>query len=347
MAVVVVVDDQGSARDMMRLLVKSIHESIEVQEFWDAEQALEWCCANSPDLVLLDYRMPSLDGITFAERLRACPAGQHCAMVMITSQGDTSIKLAALQAGIVEFVTKPIVPQEMKLRLRNLLELVTRKSGSGSSTVPAPVSGRDRGLAIDAMGKLLAVLRGNRPGYGHDVLSVERVVGGMAQAMQLGEEGVAKAIASARVYDIGMALIPDREVEMDRELTEEERGKVHEHVAQGRELLADVDAEIAEIVYRHHEHFNGSGYPDGLIGQQIPAISRVLSVADTFCSLISRRPHRQAFRVSEAVGLINGQSGTTFDPVCVDALVDCLPGLMGKTTSMPAREEASVGGQVR
>lgn len=347
MAVVVVVDDQASAREMMRLLVKGIHESIEVQEFWDAEQALEWCCLHSPELVLLDYRMPSIDGVTFAERLRDCCTGQHTAVMMITSMGDASIRMAALQAGVVEFVTKPIVPQEIKLRVRNLLELASRSKVEGVASLPPLATTQQRNLAIEALGRMMSVLRSNGSVCAHEVLSVEHVVTGMAAAMKLDADTKAKAQLASRVYDIGMALLPDRTVEKKRALTSDEKECMHAHPKLARDLLIDIDAEIAEIVFRHHEHFNGSGYPDGLIGSAIPSISRMLSVADTFCSLISKRPHRDAYRISEAVGSISAQSGTTFDPNCVDALVEAVPLLLGKTNSLPAREVAAVGGRVR
>lgn len=345
MAVIVVVDDQASARAMMRSLAEGIHPSIQVVDFMDSDQALEWCSAHGPDLVLLDYRMPSMNGIEFTERLRANSGSVRTAVMMITSQTDKSIRLAALQAGVHEFLNKPIDGQEIKLRIRNLLELTQPAAASGTIDGNAPIGDTDRMVGV--LGDMLAVLRRDSMGYRHDLIGVDVLAGAMAEAMGLSPDLQARVAQAARVYDIGMVRCSDQVLCVQRTLTEAEQVRVHAHVDFGREVLWPIDPELAEAVYRHHEHFNGSGYPDGMIGASIPVISRLISVADTFCSLVSQRPQRAPFRVSEAVSHIQTQSGIEFDPVCVDALIAALPKVLENVSSLPSRDVGELGVQLR
>ena len=341
---VVIVDDQKSAREMIAGLVQGIHDSIHVSTFWEPLDALEWCICNGPEIVLLDYRMPSLDGVSFIQKLKASPMGSRTAVIMVSSQDDSSIRQAALEAGAVVFVRKPIAPKELQLCVRNLLATMTSLCAQGGQSEAKAVQAG--GLA--ALVRLVSVSREGHAWMTHAVVPADRLVTAMARHMQLSEQDVATAGIAAQVYDVGLLTVSSDLLTRPEKLSSmQDLDAIQEHVARSRDVLESVAPEIATIAYHARERFNGSGYPDGLMGSAIPLISRILAVAGAFCSLVSERPHRKAFLVSEAIADIQGRSGTWYDPACVSALVDVLPGVLKNTASLPARGTAAVPAGVR
>lgn len=341
---VVIVDDQVSARNMIAGLVKGIHDSIEVKDFWEPEEALEWCIWHGPEIVLLDYRMPSLDGVSFIQRLKNSPMGARTSVIMVSSQDDSSIRQAALEAGAVVFVRKPIAPKELQLCVRNLLSTMTTLATADARTQASAVQAG--GLA--ALVRLASVSREGHDWMSHSVVPADRLATAIAKQLGLDEDTVATTGIAAQVYDIGLLTVSSDLLKRPEKLSSmQDLESIQDHVARSREVLMGVAPEIATIAYHVRERFNGSGYPDGLVGSAIPLLSRILAVAGAFCSLVSERPHRKAFLISEAITDIQSRSGTWYDPACVNALVEVLPEVLKGTASLPARTVPSVAAGVR
>lgn len=322
---VVIVDDQASARSMISGLVKGIWDEIEVQEFWDSEEALEWCIAHGPTLVLLDYRMPSIDGVTFAQRLKASEAGGRTAIVMVTSQDDASIRRAALEAGVVAYVRKPISAAEVKLQIKNLLVSMhgQRIAGDGQTQRSS-----EQRAQFGALSEILQVVRKSHPWMQYALLSPQDVAKGMAAKMGLGEELVELTSRAGELYSIGLLGVPVEVLQQASPLSLADHEAIQQADGHSYRILEPVDIEVAQVLQSCHEAYNGTGYPLGLSGDGIPLVSRLLSVAASFAALTSDRPHRKAVAVSDAIAQIQSQSGLRYDPGCVNALIDCLPSLV-------------------
>lgn len=326
---------------MIAGLVKGISSEIDVHEFWDSDEALEWCIAHGPTLVLLDYRMPSIDGVTFAQRLKAAPTGERTAIVMVTSQDDASIRQAALEAGVVAYVRKPVSAAELKLQIRNLLVSMHGQWVAGATTDDFAAHSRSQ---LGALSELLRLARKSHPWMQYDLVSPQALATTMAKQLEFSESLVDLVSRAGEMYSIGLLGVPVDVLQQSSPLSLADHEAIQAADGHSYAILDPVDPEVAAVLRSCHENFNGGGYPLGLAGGAIPLVSRLLSVAASFAALTSNRPHRPASSVSEAIAQIQRQSGVRYDPRCVNALVDALPALVPVHALPPRSEGVAVAG---
>jgi two-component system response regulator RpfG len=327
---IVIVDDQTSARSMLRHILEDISPELDVLDFGDPQEALRWCEDNRPDLLLLDYRMPVIDGLEFARRFRRPLLHRDVPIVLVTVVGDEPVRQAALDAGIIDFMVKPIRPRELRARCRNLLQLrqqsesVKQRALSLEQRLLASmheVEERER----ETLTRLARAIAYRDAGTSANLARVASVAGMIAEEMGLFEDEVRMIELAAPLHDIGKIAIPDAILMKPGPLDADEVAVMRTHPRIGYELLNDSQNRFIQIgaiiALRHQERFDGSGYPDGLVGEQIPIEARIVAVADVFDALISRRPYKQAWSVDVALAYLGEHSGTLFDPKCVDVLL--------------------------
>ena len=327
---IVIVDDQTSARTMLRHVIEDIASELKVHDFGDPLAALAWCEAGHVDLLLLDYRMPGMDGLEFARRLRRLPSHRDIPIILITVVGDEPIRQAALEAGVIDFLVKPIRPRELRARCSNLLQLrqqsenVKQRALSLEQRLLATmheVEERER----ETLSRLARAIEYRDAGTSAYLERMSHVAGLIAEQMGLSEEEVRIIEMAAPLHDMGKIAIPDSVLLKEGRLTEDEVAVMRRHPRIGYELLSGSQNRFIQvgalIALRHHERYDGSGYPDGLVGEAIPLEARIVAVADVFDALVSPRPYKEAWTMDATLAYLYAQRGRLFDPRCVDALI--------------------------
>jgi two-component system response regulator RpfG len=327
---IVIVDDQASARSMLRHVITDIADNLSVHDFGDPEQALEWCRQRDLDLVLLDYRMPGIDGLEFARLLKRMPRHRDTPIVLVTVIGDEPLRQAALDAGVIDFLVKPIRPRELRARCQNLLQLrqnsaMTRhRMRELEQRLLASlheIESRERETLV----RLARAIEFRDAGTSAYLERMSRIAGLIAEQMGMSEDQVSMIEVAAPLHDMGKIAIPDAVLLKPGKLDDVEMAVMRRHPRIGHELLAGSQNRAiqmaASIALRHHERFDGTGYPDGLLGTAIPLEARIVAVADVFDALLSPRPYKAAWSIDEALAYLYAQRGRHFDPACVDALM--------------------------
>ncbi len=327
---VLIVDDQPSARTMLRHVIEGIGPAVHVSDFGNPIDALRWSESNTPDLLLLDYRMPEMDGLEFARRFRRPLSRRDVPIVLISVVGDEPVRQAALDAGVIDFLVKPVRPRELRSRCKNLLQMrrqgetVKERARSLEQKVlegVQEIEQREREMLF----RLAKALEYRDLGTGTHLLRMARYSELVAEELGMAEEDVRILTLAAPLHDIGKIGVPDAILLKRGSLSDEEMAVMRKHPLIGFEILRDSQSRFiqtaAQIALRHHERWDGSGYPDGLRGEQIPLNARIVSIADVFDALISERPYKQAWSNDKAFSYIEEHSGTLFDPSCVKVLL--------------------------
>ena len=352
---ILLVDDDPGLRALLRTTFEAV--DVELEEADNASSAVAALERTRPDVVLLDVRMPGMDGLELCRRLKADPATSDVAVVLLTGS-DGGTKDAADAAGADAFVRKPFSPLE-------LLSVVERLAG-GLHPFPfragkAKDVGEQLQLYARDLRHLLEIERGQR------VLlerAYKETVAALASALETKDTGTRAhsqrvqryAVELARelrveladdpsaeygylLHDVGKIGIPDHILQKPGPLTPEEFRLMQTHTVLGEQMLGGVaflQGPGLEVVRWHHERWDGGGYPDGLGGTDIPLGARVFAVADTLDAMTSDRPYRPAGRWDDAAAEIVSQAELQFDPAVVRAFRGCEPRLKSIRTEFAA-----------
>jgi two-component system response regulator RpfG len=320
---VMIVDDQASQRTLLRSIVKDISETIKVSDVADPVQALLLSQKDPPDMLILDFRMPKMDGLEFVRRFRRPLSQRDIPVIFISVVSDANVREAALGAGVIDYIVKPIQPLDFKAKLKNLIEMrqhqVSQKNRSyllehQLNTALRDIEYRERELFL-RMAKLIE-MREASPQSNSEVLSSYAVL--LAEALGLAEDEVRNIANAILLHDIGNVAIPDAILNKPDTLNKHERSIMQSHTVHGHSVLQGSKNHLfqmaADIALSHHEHWDGGGYPQGLQGKEIPVAARIVAVADMLDALTSDRAHRPAHGFEQALEIARNAAGTKLDP---------------------------------
>lgn len=330
MATVLIIDDQATSRQILAQIVRSIDEFLEIKSFDSAQPALDWLSTRPADLILTDYKMPSMNGIEFLKLARAIPQLHSVPIVMITSYEQTEVRYQALGLGATDFINKPIDHVECCARFRNLLQLQRQRLiiEDHANWLEEQVRSATHAIRVREHETLLRLAKAGEyrdEETGNHVIRMARFAHIIAETLGLDETECENIELSAPMHDIGKIGIPDQILLKPGKLTVEEFEIIKQHTVIGYEILRDSPSKYlkmgAEIALGHHEKYDGSGYPQGLKGEDIPLTARIVAVADVFDALTSRRCYKPAWCDQDVLNLMLGESGKHFDPQCIDAFL--------------------------
>ncbi|MFV1923072.1 MAG: HD-GYP domain-containing protein [Methylotenera sp.] len=320
---ILVVDDQSTSRTILSHVVRSINPKIQIIEKDDPEKALEWATQHVADLVFVDYVMPEMNGVDFTSLLKAIPNYENVPVIMITIMRDSETRYATLDAGVADFLSKPVDVYECTARSKNLLTMRQQqlKLQSRGDLLEQKVKLATAEISAREKETLMRLARAGEHKDSETATHLKRMSlysKAIAEALGFTEEDAEVIELSAPLHDIGKIGIPDHILLKTGPLTEEEKTIMRKHPVIGYEILQNSPSKYlqmgGEIALAHHERYDGLGYPYQLRGSQIPLSARIVAIADVLDALTTKRPYKEAWSMDRAFAYLESESGKHFDP---------------------------------
>jgi putative two-component system response regulator len=308
---VLVVDDTEAVRSLFqKLLAADGHEVLSAS---NGSEALDAVQHERPDVIVMDVAMPVLDGLEVCRRLKNDPRTRLTPIVLVTGQSDLSDRIRGIEAGADEFLSKPVHPQELRARVRSLTRMkqladALESAESAFITVALTIEARD------------ATTHGHCERLAYHSARLGRTLG-------LGSEDIEALHRGGYVHDVGNVGIADAVLLKQGPLTPDEFEIVKRHTLIGDALCAPLPSlrTVRPIVLNHHERLDGSGYPAGLQGDDVPLLAQLFGIVDVYDSLTSERPYRPAYSVDDAARQLMAQAGEgKFPSRAVEVFLDTM-----------------------
>lgn len=314
------------------------------------------------DLILLDIRMPHLDGFQIMEQLseRVAP-DDYLPILVLTAQQDQETRQTALGLGAKDFLTKPFDRVEVLNRIRNILDvrMLYNERQSQAALLEHEVEKQTQALQdrnLDLENTRLEIIRrlGRAGEYrdnetGMHVIRMSKFCEQLALAANLSEEFATSMLHASPMHDVGKIGIPDHILLKPGKFDPKEWEIMKTHAEIGCDIIGDSNSSLMQlaksIAISHHEKWDGSGYPRGLKGDQIPIEGRITAVCDVFDALTSERPYKQAWKVDEALDYIIDNSGRHFDPYLVERFQAIYPVILDIRSNHPDEAELIIARQ--
>jgi putative two-component system response regulator len=337
---ILVVDDTETNID---ILANALDTEYDVSVAMDGESALDIAHSAPPDLILLDIMMPGMDGFEVCERLKESADTAEIPVLFLTAMTEMQNKTKGFEIGAVDYITKPFEIREVEARVRTHLKLKEAKDflANQNEILEKKVEERTRELVLtqDVTIQSLASLaetRDNETGahiqrtQNYVSLLTLRLMNVPNYIAEIDPTTAQLLHKSASLHDIGKVGVPDSILLKPGKLTSEEFEEMKKHAIYGRDALQRAEKALGsnsflrlakEIAYSHHEKWDGSGYPEGLRGEEIPVPGRIMAIADVYDALICKRVYKPAFPHKKAIEIIKEGRGTHFCPDVTDAFL--------------------------
>ncbi|SEI07980.1 putative two-component system response regulator [Rheinheimera pacifica] len=309
------VDDEPTNLRVLRTILQDDYRLLFAKS---GEEALQLVQQQQPDLILLDVMMPGMTGYDVCARLKASPATQRLPVIFVTALKDEVDETKGFAVGAVDYITKPVSPAVVRARVKTHLSLVR-----------ADELKQTRLQVIQRLGRA-AEYKDNETGL--HVMRMSHYAQVLALAYGLSAQQAEDLLHAAPMHDIGKIGIADSILLKPGKLTAEEYQQMQQHPLIGAEIIGDCDSDLLRmakvVALYHHEKWDGSGYPHGLVGEAIPLEARIVAVSDVFDALTSARPYKTAWSIEETLQYMRAQKGLHFEPRLVDLLEQHLPDIL-------------------
>jgi putative two-component system response regulator len=330
---ILVVDDEVRNRSLLEALLVPL--GYEVILAADGKEALRKVQETQPDVILLDVMMPEINGFDVAKKLKENEETKIIPIIMVTSLQDIKSRIRALDSGADDFLSKPVDHTELKARVRSSLQVKAYNDHMRNyqKVLEAEVAKRTEELrkafeaiktaSLDTIYRLSRASEYKDEDTGAHIKRMSNYSASVARQMGPSKDDVDTILYAAPMHDAGKIGIPDKILLKPGKFDLDEWEIMKQHTTIGGKILSGSDSEfikLAEVIaLTHHEKWDGSGYPNGLRGREIPLAGRITAIADVFDALTSKRPYKDAFPLEKSFAIIREGRSSHFDPEVVDA----------------------------
>jgi len=312
---ILVVDDEASNLQLLRHILQDHYRLLFAK---DGPRALELARSEQPQLILLDVMMPGMTGYETCRLLKADAVTAAIPVIFVTALSDADDEVIGFEAGAVDYITKPVSPPIVRARVRNHLSLV------GVNELK-----KTRLEIVQRLG-LAAEYKDNETGL--HVIRMSHYAQILGLALGMTEAEAEDLLHAAPMHDVGKIGIPDNILRKPGPLDADEWKIMQTHASIGGDIIGKHQHGMLAMAYdvamSHHEKWDGSGYPNGLKGDAIPLVGRIIAIADVFDALTSARPYKEAWPVEKAVEHMLAQRDSHFEGRLVDLFLQQMPALL-------------------
>ncbi len=324
---ILIVDDVPMNLLVLNEVLKTDYTVVQAENGPKAIEIIQ--SSEPPDLILLDVMMPGMSGFEVCSILKEDIATRKIPVMFVTAMGEVQDETKGFEVGAVDYITKPISPPIVKARVKTHLALYDQNQSLENKVKERTSELNSTRLEIIQRLGVASEYKDEETGL--HIVRMSSYSQMIAKAAGMQEDEAELLLHAAPMHDVGKISIPDKIILKPGKLDAQEWEVMKTHTTVGAEILGNDPAELLStarvIALTHHEKWNGAGYPNGLSGEEIPKYGRITAIADVFDALTSKRPYKDAWPVEKAVEEIKNSAGTHFDPVYVDAFMECLDGV--------------------
>ncbi len=329
-AKILIVDDQEPNALLLKKILKSRKYS-QIDVLMDSREVSGYINHTIPDLILLDLKMPFMDGFQVVEQISSVLEENFVQVIMISAQDDHTHKLKALDMGIMDFIGKPFDNVEVVLRVNKAIELKKLHEAlkQKNQVLQCEVDEKDQMLLdmqYELIDKLMLSAEFRDQTTGNHISRIGCFARHLAKLCGLSDRSANLIFHASKLHDIGKIGIPDEVLLKPGALNENEMKIMKEHTTKGAKILSGSKSEILsyaeKIALNHHERWDGQGYPNGIRGEEIDIYSRITSICDVYDALHSSRPYKEIWENKAIIDELNRLAGSALDPVLTKIFID-------------------------
>jgi len=321
----VVDDDTANLRMASRILSE---EKMRVSCLKAGADAIKFLHGNRPDLMLLDIHMPGMDGFETLAAIKGDQATADIPVIFLTADDDSNAETRGLEAGAMDFIKKPFVPEVLLLRVRHTIDLVRLQTNLSCEVKRKTQEVTEQNERLERMSmQIVKALSGAidakdtyTNGHSTRVAEYSREI---ARRAGFPKEMQDVIYMMGLLHDVGKIGVPDAIINKPAKLSDEEYAVIRSHPVMGSDILANITEfpELSTGAKWHHERYDGKGYPDGISGEEIPTEARIIAIADAYDAMSSKRSYRNVLPQAQIRAEVEEGKGTQFDPVLADIML--------------------------